>query len=339
MNIAHILPYSAKFPLSKHNGRYEWAIRLATMQAERGHKVCIYCAPDSNLVISGIDWKSLPNSFGDKTTNNLALIRYALGNEKHDIYHSNLDYLHYVEADRTKKPIIFTQHWFPNEQIASAVALNHNKNVTAVPVTHYMHREDIRLGIPCSNVIYNGVDLHVFVPNYEPRADRLLYVGRITQQKGVREIVAITRKAGVKIDLVGKINSSDSDYWATILPFVDGDQVRYLGPKNRQEVAQLYAKAKALLFLPQQLEAFGQTIIEAQACGLPVITNDSGASSELVTDCKTGFITRNEQECIEAFKQIGSIDPHACRTFAERFDQQQMFNSYELLYRRLTLPV
>lgn len=335
MNIAHILPNGARFPLQKHNGRYEWVMRLATLQAQHGHVVTIYCGPDSTSNEPSVQFSSLLEYTDSKEANNLALFQKAFHNSEHQIYHSHFDYLHYQIADATTKPVVVTQHWFPSEKIAAAVPLNTRKNVTMVPVTNYMAREDLRLGIPAAQVIYHGVDLATFRPSFEHRSDRLLFVGRITPQKGVKEAVAMALAAGANLDMVGKINNADQTYWEAILPNVDGEQICHLGSKNRKEVAALMAQAKSLVFLPQGLEAFGQTIIEAQACGTPVITNNLGAASELIQDNQTGFIIGDEAEFIHALQQCNLVDPLNCRKFAKRFDQISMMRAYDDLYQSL----
>ncbi|HZP55487.1 MAG TPA: hypothetical protein VFB03_01820, partial [Candidatus Saccharimonadales bacterium] len=142
MNIAHLLPYTATFPLQKHNGRYEWALRLAMIQAAKGHQVTIYSSPKSSG--KNIEWKSIDINLGDKTANNLSLIKLALSNDSHDIYHSHFDYLHYLLADQTSKPLLATQHWFPNKQTAEAAKLNKKQNVYTIAPTTYMAKEDRR---------------------------------------------------------------------------------------------------------------------------------------------------------------------------------------------------
>lgn len=335
MNIAHILPYSAKFPLTKHNGRYEWVLRLAKLQVKNGHTVTIYSSPQSNG--EGILWESLPADLGSKEQNNIALFNAAFSNHEHDIFHSHFDYLHYLVADSTTKPVVFTQHWFPNQKIADMQANNHSGNVVAVPVTEYMRGKDIELGIKSSNKIYHGIDLSLFQLPTSPRSDHLICLGRISPNKGVYEAVQIAIKSVSKLDIVGKVNQIDQQYWTSILPFVDGENIRYLGPQPQETVAKLLGQAKAYLFPSQQPEAFGQVTIEAQACGTPVIISSVGASNELIIDGATGFIARSEQDYIDAINKVTMIDSQTCRNFAEKFDINQMAINYDQLYKSLTL--
>ena len=332
MNIAHLLPYSAKFPLQKHNGRYEWALRLARLQVAAGHTVTIYAAPDCHDDDLAIKWQTIPFDFGNKTLNNIALMKQAFDADEHQIYHSHFDHLHYFLADATTKPVIFTQHWFPNGAVAAAQRYNTKNQALAVPVTTFMATENRRLGLVSASKIYHGIDLELFSLAAQPVRDRLVFIGRIAPHKGVREIVKLAHKAGQKLDIIGKINASDRPYWDSFSQLVDGHQIRYLGALSQTEVALILAAAKAFIFISQSVEAFGQTIIESQACGTPVITNNMGAASELVHDGVTGFITSSDEAFISAINRLDTIDRQACRDFAEHFDVNRMAAQYESLY-------
>lgn len=336
MNIAHILPYSARFPLTKYSGRYEWVPRLARLQVANGHQVTIYAGPSEGDG-SRIIWKTSANNFvyENKTLNNIALMESAFQDTRHDIYHSHFDYLQFFLADTTEKAVIYTQHWFPSEQTANAAHFNTKHNVLAVPPTHFMFEENNKIGIPSAEPIHHGIDLNLFAPSNEPPNDRLIFVGRIAPDKGVLEAVQIARVTGQKLDIVGRVKEKDNAYWQQIEPFVDGEQIKYLGAKTQPEIALLFSKAKAFIFPSKAPEAFGLVTIEAQACGTPVIISDVGASRELVDDGRSGFIAKSDSDYIEAIRNIESIDRTYCRKFAQQFDLQTMVDSYDQLYKKL----
>lgn len=334
MKVAHLVSNSVVYPLKKHNGRYDWVLRLAQLQAKAGLQPVIYSNPASFIDIPGVEWRSIPEPFNNITETNLALMKRAMADPDIDIFHSHLDFLHYRVAGETEKPVIFTQHWFPYEAVANA-AQDAPPNVWAVPVTHFMAEKDADLHIRAVAPIYHGIDLDLFCPSDVPHTDRLLFVGRIAPHKGVREAVEIARQAGTKLDIIGKLNDKDRAYWDSFAGWVDDNDIRYLGPKPQTEVAMAMQQAKALLFPGQHIEAFGQTIVEAQACGTPVITSDVGANSELLQAGETGFLAKNTAEFVEAMTKVGTLDSSSCRKFAQRFDIHQMVTSYTELYEKL----
>ncbi len=336
MNIAHVLPYGAAFPLRKHNGRYEWALRLAAAQAADGHDVTIYAGPSVPTDHNSISFKSLVQTDDrDKTTTNSRLMLQAFAASEHQLYHSHFDSLHFDLADQTARSVVATQHWFPTKDIAASVPRNTHHNVVTVPVTRYMASADKKLSIPTADYIYHGIDLELFKTSLEPRSDRLLFVGRIAPHKGVYEVVRAVQAAGATLDIVGKINPADQAYWETILPMVDGERIAYHGSQNQKQVAAFMARARGMVFFPQHEEAFGQTIIEAQACGTPVILNSVGANSELVQAGVTGVIADDPSTFQTALTIIDSLDPLNCRNFAERFDFATMVKRYYELYDTL----
>lgn len=336
MNIAHLLPYGAHFPLKKHNGRYEWALKLAREQVKKGHTVTIYAAPHSYDEVSTILWQSIPQDKKDKLLNNTALIKQALFTEEHDIFHSHFDSLHYSLASLTSKPIVVTQHWFPNRDIARAAQKYRATNVHVVPVTHGMKAADQDLGISTTAMIYHGIDLSLFLPSKDIKERRrLIFFGRITPAKGVKEAVLLAIKTHSELDVVGKVNETDLDYWKEILPFIDGKRIRYHGSLSQEKVATLLRDAKAFIFPSKHEEAFGLVTIEAQACGTPVIISNAGSSAELVRHGVTGYVCSSENDYIRAIEQIDNISRSECRAFAEHFSDKQMYEHYEKLYNSL----
>ncbi len=335
MNIAHLLPHTAHFPLKKHNGRYEWAIRLARHQANQGHTVTMYASPNSSDDVENIVWTSTIDNKSDKTRNNIALITKALQNHNHDIYHSHFDSLHYSLAHLTAKPIVCTQHWFPTGDIALAARSSSATNIYTIPVTRYMEQKDKQLDIKTQRMIYHGIDLSLFAPSLRPILDRFIFIGRITPTKGVWEAVQLAKETNIKLDIIGKVNDTDQAYWNTILPFIDGEQIRYFGPMPQEKLVSFLQNAKAFIFPNQHEEAFGQVIIEAEACGTPAIISNIGASVELVKHSETGFVCTSEKDFINAIKDIDTIDRDACRKFAKRFSNIRMFQQYDNLYLSL----
>lgn len=332
MKIAHIIPYSATFPLKSHNGRYEWVRQLALLQVRQGHEVTIYGNPASHS--EGLSFAGIPNSFEDKERNNIETFRNAFA-QNADIFHSHFDSLHFEVAHETAQPIVFTQHWWPNDQLLNTAMQNTHPNVWAVPPTKYMYEFDLRSGIQTKGHIYHGIDLSVFNPTTVEKNGRLLLVGRISPEKNLRVALSVAKKSGAKLDIIGKIAPKNEEYWQNLQQFIDGKTIRYLGIMDKTDLVDAYSAALGVLSLFEATEAFGLVAIEAQACGTPIVMATGGSHGELVEDGKSGFLCNTEDEFVLAIPKLQNITSNSCIAFAKRFDINTMAANYERLYKDL----
>lgn len=332
MRIAHVIPHSITFPLATHNGRYDWVLQLATIQADYGHEVTIYCNPAS--MIEGIRTVGIKVTNQDNKRNNIDTFKLAL-QHKHDIYHSHFDNLHYEIAPETDKQIVFTQHWWPSPRTVELANLHNTHNVWAVPPTHYMYEFDLSSGIPTKGHIYHGVDTSLFSAYPAEKNGRLLFVGRIAPEKNLPLVLKVAQRSGLGLDIIGRVPEKNQTYWQTLQPAIDGVYIRYLGPKDHSELTTYYAKALALLFPSDINEAFGLVAIESQLCGTPVIMYRGGSRGELIEEGKTGFLCDTEEDFIRAVRSAGNLDPKDCVRFAQSFDVHTMAERYQKLYQSL----
>lgn len=332
MKIAHILPYSVTFPLLAHNGRYTWVLDLAKLQTQAGHDVTIYCNPLSS--VSGVSIRGIKYPTALTKDNNINTFLLAFS-EHHDIYHSHFDNLHYEVAHNTTRPIVFTQHWWPMADTVSLATAYRGTNVWAVPPTHYMRDYDLSLGIQTKGTIYHGIDLSLFHQADIQKSGRVLSVGRISPEKNLETSIRVAKKANIGMDIIGKVADKNLDYWETLKASIDGDAIRYVGGKSREELVQYYSSAQAVLFPSDTNEPFGLVAIESQACGTPVIMAKGGSRGELVQLDKSGFLCTSDDEYVEAIHKSAHIQASDCRAFAETFDIRQMAVNYELLYTSL----
>lgn len=332
MKIAHILPASVIFPLKSHNGRYEWVLSLASLQAKSGHDVTIYCNQGS--YIDGVRTIGIQHITDDKKYNNQETFRLALEGD-HDIYHSHFDNLHYEISDETTKQIVYTQHWWPDENTIRQAQATSSKNVWAVPPTNYMYEFDTDSGIQSKGFIYHGIDLDLFRSSNTKRSGRLLFVGRISQQKNLDIALLTTQRTGVGLDIIGKVTQKDQGYWEKLQPLIARDQVRYLGPKSHKELVHYYSSALAVIFPSDISETFGLVAIEAQACGTPIIMKKGGSRGELLEEGVTGFLCETDDDFDAAVSGVSNLKSTDCIGFAKKFDVRVMARHYEDLYNNL----
>jgi glycosyltransferase involved in cell wall biosynthesis len=181
--------------------------------------------------------------------------------------------------------------------------------------------------------VYNGIDPDRFPFSGTP-GDYLLVLGRMSQDKGVHLAIQVAKLAGLPLVLAGIVAPEDERYFAEqIEPHLGGD-IRFIGPADRRRKGELYAGALALLHLVTYEEAFGLVMVEAMACGCPVIATPRGSVPELVHDGQTGFIVADVEQAVEAARRVGTLDRAACRRHVqEHFTVDRMVEGYERVYR------
>jgi glycosyltransferase involved in cell wall biosynthesis len=178
------------------------------------------------------------------------------------------------------------------------------------------------------------------VADYPFRADKddyALFLGRMNPEKGAHVAIDVARKAGCRLLLAAKLNEeAEQEYFdAEIQPRL-GDGIEWLGEADAERKRDLLGRARCLLFPLQWEEPFGLVMIEAMACGTPVVTLRRGSVPEIVTDGVTGFVRDDPAELPELMQAVGELDPHACRQRVEQdFDLPVMVSGYERVYREL----
>jgi glycosyltransferase involved in cell wall biosynthesis len=184
--------------------------------------------------------------------------------------------------------------------------------------------------------VHHGIPPEVF--RYSPTTeDYVAFVGRISPEKRPDRAIAIARGAGVLLKIAAKIDGADAAYFhQTIEPLLGGPGVEFVGELDETRKNELVAGARALLFPIDWPEPFGLVMIEAMACGTPVLAWDCGSVPEVVDDGVTGFIVRSEDEAVAALKSVGTLDRLNVRaTFERRFSTRRMAEDYLDVYTML----
>jgi len=181
--------------------------------------------------------------------------------------------------------------------------------------------------------VYNGIPLDSF-PFEADKDDYLLFAGRLSPEKGPAEAIEVARKSGRRLLLAGMIESQYQDYYdAKVKPHIDGRNVEYLGLLSQKELAPVYRKAAAVLFMINWCEPCSMVGIEAQASGAPLIGTRFGYLPEIIRDGETGFLVDTADEAVDAVGKLDTISPVACRENIERrFSVPVMARGYEAVY-------
>jgi glycosyltransferase involved in cell wall biosynthesis len=182
--------------------------------------------------------------------------------------------------------------------------------------------------------VYNGVSVDSF-PYADRPDDYVLYLGRMSPDKGVHHTLEAARRAGARLILAGIVADEDRDYWESLVRPQLNSSAEYIGPVSAEEKRPLLASARALLHLVDYEEAFGLSMVEAMACGTPVIATRRGAIPELVVEGVSGFVVGDAAAAVAALERVADVDRAHCRQYARRFDTAAMVAGYERVYEEV----
>lgn len=186
--------------------------------------------------------------------------------------------------------------------------------------------------------VFNAIDFSKYTLTTEVSEDSpLMFLSRLDRVKGCHVAIAVARAANIKLIIAGNISNLESEivyFKNEIEPFVDGEQIIYVGAVNDEQKNHYLGKSKALLFPIDVREAFGMVMAESMACGTPVIAFGCGAVKEVIDEGITGFVVENETEMLNTLPKIKSLNRKICRETAEKkYDTTIITNEYLTLFR------
>ncbi|MET1046883.1 MAG: glycosyltransferase family 4 protein [Hyphomicrobium sp.] len=246
-----------------------------------------------------------------------------------DLVHNQADFVPLAFSRLVETPVVTTIHGFSSNRVFPAFK-TYEDRVHYVAISEADRNPDLRYAA----TIHHGIRLEDFP--FDPHgSDDLLFFGRIHPDKGAAESIAAARGAGRRLIMAGIIQ--DRDYHnEQILPALKDRSVVYRGPVGGAARTSTLGSARALLHLINFEEPFGLSVVEALACGTPVIACNRGSMPEMIVDGVTGFLVNNVDEAVNAIRRVGEIDRAACRAaVSERFTVDRMADRYLDLYRSI----
>ncbi len=246
-----------------------------------------------------------------------------------DLIHNQADFMPLIFSRMTDTPMVTTVHGFSSPTILP-VFQRYNDRSAYVAISD----ADRHPSLSYAATIHHGIPIDEF-PFDPTGSEDLLFFGRFHPDKGAGEAVRAARASGRRLVMAGIIQ--DADYFASeVAPFIDDRHIEYRGVVGGGERIRALGQARALLHLIHFEEPFGLSVIEAMACGTPVIAYPRGSMPELIEHGVTGFLVDSFDEAVAAIDRVGEIDRAACRrAVAERFTVDRMADDYEALYHRL----
>ncbi len=343
LRIAQVAPLWTRIPPTTYGGIELLMKLLVDELAGRGHEVTLFASGDcftagklhpvTELNLTETIERGEAYCYEYYTSAAMAEVLARAG--EFDVIHYHLSPAWLPLAATTRTPGLFTIHTCPH--IDDEFVFRRWPQVAVNGISRsQMRTAEVKTGREFP-VVYNGCDFRAYEPSYEP-GHYLAYLGRMSLEKNPLDAIRIARTAGLPIVLAGQPqNAREQQYFAEqIQPLIDGDTVRWLGPVNHAQKMELLRGAAALLFPIQWEEPFGLVMIEAMACGTPVVAHRRGAVAEVIDDGITGFHAGVIDALAELVPRARELDRRQVRAHAERrFGHRAMVDAYLALYARL----
>jgi glycosyltransferase involved in cell wall biosynthesis len=250
-----------------------------------------------------------------------------------DVIHFHIDWLHLPLMRRLGVPFLTTLHGRLDLPQFAATA----RRFEETPFVSISDSQRAPLpGLNWAATIHHGLPANSLRPGLQPDS-YLAFLGRITPEKGPHVAIRWARMAGLPLRIAAKVPRGENRFFKQeIAPLVDGSDVEFIGEVDERHKAEFLGRAKALLFPIDWPEPFGLVMIEAMACGTPVIALPSGSVPEIVEHGVSGFLVESDAQAIEAIGRLGALDRSGVRaTFERRFSARRMAQDYLRCYRRL----
>jgi glycosyltransferase involved in cell wall biosynthesis len=328
-----LAPISWRVP-PRHYGPWEQFVSLLTEGlVGRGVDVTLFASADSvtqaRLVGTAPTGYSEDAGLDPKVWEGLHISAVFERAEEFDVIHNSFDFLPLTYSGLVDTPVVTTIHGFSSERIVP-VYEKYNDRGYYVAISDADRHEKLDYVA----TIHHGIDMEAFVVHPSP-GDYLLFFGRIHPEKGTVEAIEVAERSGLPLTIAGIIQ--DDDYFDRLVkPRLDGGQIRYIGPVGPEERGELLGGARALLHLISFDEPFGFSVVEAMACGTPVIAYPRGSMPELVREGETGFLVASLDEAATAVHAASGIDRKSVRSAVEhRFDANAMVDEYLTVYHRV----
>ncbi|AMA57778.1 glycosyltransferase family 4 protein [Bradyrhizobium sp. CCGE-LA001] len=340
MKIAQIAPLAESCPPRLYGGTERIVSYLTEELVRQGHEVTLFASGDSitsaELVPCSKMALRLDPAVKDMTPHHVMMLdQVARRADEFDVLHFHIDHLHYPLMRPYRDRILTTLHGrldlpdllqfysaFPEPPLVSIS----NAQRRPMPPVNWL------------GTVLHGLPENVLPYRHVPCGDYFAFLGRISPEKGPDKAIEIAARAGVRLKMAAKIDAADQRYWDQVIaPMVAAHpNVEFIGEINEFQKADFLGNARALLFPICWPEPFGLVMIEAMACGTPVIALAHGSVEEVIDHGVSGFVVSSVDEAVAAAKSVGTLERQAIRArFEQRFTAERMARDYLAAYRRL----
>jgi len=342
MKIAQVSPLFESVPPKLYGGTERVVHYLTEELVRMGHKVTLFASGDSEtsaeLVSITPEALRLRGDVIDPYAYHILQLEKVLQMAKDfDIIHFHVDYIHFPSIRRLKTPTITTLHG--RLDIADIYPLYREFRDIPVVSISYDQRKPLSF-LNWQATVYHGLPKDLYKPVFT-HGKYLAFLGRISPEKRPDLAIEIAIRASMPLKIAAKVDSSNKDYYEEkIKPLLKHPLVEFIGEIGEGEKNRFLADAYALLFPIDWPEPFGLVMIEAMACGTPVIARACGSVPEVMTDGTTGFIVDTVEEAVHAIEKVSELDRKEIRNvFEQRFTSERMAKEYLRVYHKLIQSV
>jgi glycosyltransferase involved in cell wall biosynthesis len=339
LKIAQIAPLIESVPPRYYGGTERVVSYLTEALVAQGHDVTLFASGDSitagKLVACAPRALRLNDADSDPITHYMIMLdRVRAMAQRFDVLHFHIDQFHFPIFHSLAGRTVTTLHG--RQDLPDLASL-----YTAFPDLPLVSISDAqRKPIPNANfaaTIHHGLSIDLHAPSFEPRGGYLAFLGRISPEKGVARAIEIATTAGIPIKIAAKVDRVDADYYNSVVkPLLSHPGVEFIGEINEQQKTRFLGDARALLFPIDWPEPFGLVMIEAMACGTPVLAFDHGSVTEIIDEGISGAVINSHEEAPAALRRVLALDRRAVRRcFEQRFTSERMAADYVAVYHKL----
>ena len=339
MRIAQVAPLYESVPPRLYGGTERVVSYLTEELVALGHEVTLFAAGDSRtaarLVPGVLRSLRLDPRVVDSVAYHVAQLRTVCDRAaEFDVIHNHMDYIGFPAALASETPLVTTLHGrldipdlepvFAAYRDLDLISISNNQRHPAAQARW-------------RGTVYHGLPAGLYAPG-DGSGCYLAFLGRISPEKRVDSAIRVAEAAGVPLQIAAKIDRVDVGYYESVIrPMIAASSlVEFIGEIGEKDKAAFLGGAKALLFPVDWPEPFGLVMLEAMACGTPIISRRRGSVPEVIDEGETGFICDDEAAMVAAVQRLDTLDRGHCRAvFETRFSARRMGEDYIAIYRML----
>ncbi len=339
MRIAQIAPLVERVPPKKYGGTERVIHALTEELVRRGHEVTLFATGDS--ITSARLHGTYPRPLREARVKDLYGVNHwtllTVGEayqmqKEFDVIHDHLLPISLPTANLSETPVVMTAHGAFSQDLRKLMQSLKRPNIVTISNAQMFGT----LAINHAGTVYNGLSMEQY-PFGEKMGEYLLYVGRFSMEKGVHIALDVANELDLPLIIAAKLDEVHRGYYEKFIVPELSPRIQWIGEVDEEIRNALMSNARCFLHPVQWREPFGLTMIEAMACGCPVVAFNHGSVPEVVQHGKTGFVVEDADEMAAAVERIGEIDRAACREYAlSTFTTERMVDGYEEIYRKVT---